>query len=113
MKKVKNVLLVLLAPLFVLLVSWVLSAYKEFSWEGMAFFIAVTFFAQIFLWIANSDKLIEPIPGYMISGSLYAFIAADMTKDYTDVFSFFAMTIFAYTFFFVSFPYIIKWRQNM
>ncbi len=112
MKKVKNVLLVLLTPLFVLLVLSVLSGYKEFAWEGMAFFISVIFFAQILLCIANSDKLIEPIPGYIISGTLYAFIVADMTKDYTDIFAFFAMIIFAYTLFFVSFPYIIKWAKT-
>ncbi len=112
MKNLKKLVLIMLTPAFVLFTSWVLSTYNNFTWNGIVFFSLAITGMQILLCIANSSKLIEPIPGYMIAGSLYTFIAADMCGDYEPIFDFFAMVIFAFTIFFVSLPPIIKWRKN-
>ena len=112
MKNLKKLVLIMLAPAFVLFISWVLSTYNDFTWTGIVFFAIAITGMQILLCIANYKKLMEPIPGYMIAGSLYAFIAANMCGEYEPVFDFFAMTMFAFSIFFVSLPYIIKWRKR-
>ena len=111
MKNLRKLFLITLAPAFVLFVSWVLSTYNEFVWKGVVFLALVFFVLQIILCFTNPKKLIEPVPGFMISGSLFAFISADMCGEYRDVFVFFAMIMLAFTLFFVSIPYILKKRE--
>ena len=113
MKNIKNLLLIVLAPAFVLFLSWVLSTYNDFKWLGIVFFAIAVIAMQIFLCIASPKNLIEPIPGYMIAGSLYAFIAADMCGDYEPIFEVFASTMFAFTFFFICCPHVLRWRINI
>ena len=112
MKMLKKLLLIALAPAFVLFTSWILSTYNVFEWSGIIFFAIGVTGMQILLCIANSEKLIEPVPGFMIAGSLYAFIAADRCGDYAPIFEFFALIMFMFTIFFVSLPYIISWRKK-
>ena len=112
MKVLKKLLLIALAPAFVLFISWALSTYNVFDWSGIIFFTVGITGMQILLCIAKSEKLIEPIPGFMIAGSLYAFIAADRYGEHMPIFEFFALTMFAFTIFFVWLPYIISWRKK-
>lgn len=112
MKVLKKLLLVVFASAFVLFVSWVLSTYNDFTWSGIIFYAVAVVVMQILLCIANPKKLIEPIPGYMIAGSLYAFIAAGMCDVYEPIFVFFAMLMFAFTIFFIWLPYIVQWRKG-
>ena len=113
MEVLKKLLLIVLAPSFVLFISWVLSTYNDFAWWGIVFFAISVIGMQISLCIASPKNLIEPIPGYMIAGSLYAFIAADMCSEYEPIFEFFASTMFAFTFFFICCPHVIRWRINI
>lgn len=112
MEMLKKLLLIVLASAFVLFVSWVLSTYNDFTWSGIIFYAVAVVGMQILLCIANPKKLTEPIPGYMIAGSLYAFIAAGMCDVYEPIFDFFAMTMFAFTILFIWLPYIVQWRKG-
>jgi hypothetical protein len=112
MEVLKKLLLIVLAPSFVLFISWVLSTYNDFAWWGIVFFAISVIAMQILLCIANPKKLIVPVPGYMIAGSLYAFIAADACGEYEPVFEFFAVTMFAFTVFFTWLPHVVRWLKE-
>lgn len=113
MKKIKNLLLILYAPVFVLLISWILSMNKEFNWLGVIIFAGVVTGTAILLYIKKSEKMIAAVSGWMFSGALYAFVAAEgMCGAYTGVFEFLALVIFAFTYFFVCLPEVIRPQQK-
>lgn len=105
MEKVKKLLLILLAPAFVLSVSWILSMNAEFNWSGIIIFAGIVTLTEVILCIKRPQQLINTIPGWMISGTFYAFIAAEgMCGIYTDIFKSMAMIVFALTYFFICVP---------
>jgi hypothetical protein len=112
MKNLKKLFLIVKAPAFVLLLSWILSIYNDFSWNGIIFFVIATLILQILLCIANYKKLDEPNYWFILAGTLYALIETNMWGDYEYIFSFFATIIFAFTTFFISFPSILKWLKR-
>lgn len=108
MNKLKNLLLVLFAPAFVLLVSWILSTYNEFVWNLIVFFTFCVMGFNIFLYIRSPQTLSSATVGFMLSGSLYAFLATGTCGEYEEIFKLLAATLFAFTTFFICVPNIVK-----
>ena len=108
MKNFKNLSFVVLAPLFTVFVCWLLSTYNEVSWWSVIFFAALVLILQTLLFIINPKKLSEPVPGFMIVGSLHAFIAAANGEDYAKLYCVLAIIMFVFTFFFAYLPNVIK-----
>lgn len=75
MKNVKKLLFVLMAPLFVLVVSGALSITHELNWRSIIFFICVSSILGILLAYRNPKKLIDAGLGWIFSGVLFALIA--------------------------------------
>ena len=69
MKKVKKLLLILVAPLFTLLVSSALSITHDFNWQGIIVFVAVITALEMMLAIRSPNKLIDSIVGWMFCGA--------------------------------------------
>ena len=108
MEKLKNLLLVMLAPSFTVFVAWVLSTYNEVSWWSIIFFAVLVLILQTLLLILNPKKISEPVPGFMIVGSLHAFIAAANGEDFAKLYCILAIIMFVFTFFFAYLPNIVK-----
>ena len=103
MEKLKNLLLVMLAPSFTVFVAWLLSTYNEVSWWSIIFFAVLVLILQTLLLILNPKKISEPVPGFMIVGSLHAFIAAANGEDFAKLYCILAIIMFVFTFFLLTF----------
>ena len=109
MKKVKKLLLVLMASLFVIVVSGALSITHEVNWLGIIFFVCVSSVFGILLAHRNPQKLIYAGLGWIFSGVLFAFVATEgLLGVYTKLFETAGLAIFAFTIFFVCIPSITK-----
>ncbi len=109
MKKVKALFLILYAPMFVLLISWILSTHTEFHWLGIFLFIGVVICTEIVMYFKNSKKMIDAASGWIICGVILALLSAEgMCGAYTDIFESMGLILFASTYFFICFPYLKK-----
>ncbi len=113
MSKLKNLLSVLFAPAFIVFIGWILSTYNEFNWSKIIFVVFCVLGFQICLWIRNPQKLLEPVPGFMMSGSVYAFMGAeDRCGEYIELLGLFATVIFVFTIFFICLPNIYPKKKK-
>ena len=113
MKNVKKLLFVLMAPLFVLVVSGALSITHELNWRSIIFFICVSSVFVILLAYRTPQKLIDAGLGWIFSGVLFALIATEgLLGVYTKLFENVALAIFAFTIFFICMPSIIRSQKQ-
>ena len=113
MKKVKKLFLVLMASLFVLVVSGALSITHEVNWLGIIFFVCVSSVFGILLAHRNPQKLIYAGLGWIFSGMLFALVATEgLLGVYTKLFETAALAIFAFTIFFICIPSIKKSQKQ-
>ena len=113
MKKVKKLLLMLMAPLFTLFVSWALSITHEFNWHGIIIFVSVITLLEIWLAFRCPQKLLSASIGWVLSGVLFAFIATKgLLAVYTNLFETVALAIFAFTIFFICIPTMIRAQKQ-
>lgn len=109
MKKAKKLFLILYAPVLVLLISIVLSQNTDFNWSGIFVFIGIVICTQLILCLKKSPQLAELAPGWLISGTLWAFLSAKgMCGVYENIFEFMALITFAANYFFIFIPVIQK-----
>ncbi len=113
MRKVTKLLLVFMAPLFVLLVSWALSITHEFNWQSIIFFVSVSAIFGISLAFKKPQKLINAGLGWILSGVLFSLVATDgVCGVYEELFKTMALAIFAFTIFFICIPNIRKSQKQ-
>lgn len=113
MKKVKKLLLMLMAPLFTLFVSWALSITHEFNWQGIIIFVSVITLLEIWLAFRCSQKLLSASIGWVLSGVLFAFVATEgLLGVYTKLFETVALAIFAFTIFFICIPTMVRSQKQ-
>lgn len=108
--KIKNLLLILAAPIFILTLSWILATNGLFNYERIIPLLGLIIVTNVILAFRNPQKLIPSLPGWMASGTF--FVVERISGELTDFVDFMAIVIFSFTLFIICIPNIIPKRKH-